>query len=330
MQRMCRLTQWLRDYKRVKKRIKSFLRWCEKHSPELLVQTKKRFKKTIKPLRKVKRQYAAKLQQLQERQDAQRCTSPPETFHTPVTTLKQELTGQHRDRLSSAVTRLTLFDADTSESLPVVRTRTKYDASGNVSTVTKMEIVSRESAQEVMKADLERASLGARCAVFWALKIVPEDLWARGVVCPAERAVMLGATSKRVRALLAQMQRRVPAAVHVVGGASMDAVAGGLGGLQGWCRVVRLDLKRGVWAGRGAPFGDEGAGRLAGVLGQCSSLAVLNLYGNGIGADGAGRLAGVLGQCSLLAELNLAGNGIGADGIRLLRTSIRDATQLSV
>ena len=69
------------------------------------------------------------------------------------------------------------------------------------------------------------------------------------------------------------------------------------------------------------------------MLGQCSSLTVLDLgvyiFGsNDIGADGAGRLAGVLGQCSLLAELNLAGNGIGADGIRLLRTSIRDATQL--
>ena len=69
---------------------------------------------------------------------------------------------------------------------------------------------------------------GARCAVFWALESVPEELWARGVVCPAERAVMLGATSKRVRALLARMQRRVPAAVRVVGSASMDAVAGGL------------------------------------------------------------------------------------------------------
>ena len=108
MQRRSRLTQWLRDYKRVKQGIKSFLREYGEHSPELLVQTKKRFKKTIKPLRKVKRQYAAKLQQLQERRDAQRCTSPPETFHTPVTTLKQELTGQHRDRLSSAATRLTL------------------------------------------------------------------------------------------------------------------------------------------------------------------------------------------------------------------------------
>ena len=73
---------------------------------------------------------------------------------------------------------------------------------------------------------------GARCAVFWVLESVPEELWARGVVCPAEWAVILGATSKRVRALLSRMQRRVPAAVCVVGFASMDAVAGGLGGLH--------------------------------------------------------------------------------------------------
>ena len=86
---------------------------------------------------------------------------------------------------------------------------------------------------------------GARCAVFWALESVPEELWARGVVCPAEWAVMLGATSKRVRALLARMQRRVPAVVRVVGVTSMDKVVGGLGGLHGWCQVVRLDLKRG-------------------------------------------------------------------------------------
>ena len=33
------------------------------------------------------------------------------------------------------------------------------------------------------------------------------------------------------------------------------------------------------------------------MLGQCSSLAVLNLGYNRIGAEGAGRLAGVLGQC---------------------------------
>ena len=70
---------------------------------------------------------------------------------------------------------------------------------------------------------------GARCAVLWALGSVPEELWARGVVCPAERAVMLGATSKRVRALLARLERRVPAAVCVVRSASTDAVAGGRG-----------------------------------------------------------------------------------------------------
>ena len=43
-------------------------------------------------------------------------------------------------------------------------------------------------------------------------------------------------------------------------------------------------------------IGDEGAGRLAEVLGQCSALAVLDLGHNGIGAEGAGRLAGGLGQ----------------------------------
>ena len=67
---------------------------------------------------------------------------------------------------------------------------------------------------------------GGASMLTWGLQTLPEDLWARGVVCPAERAVMLGATSKRVRALLARMQRRVPATVRVVGSASMEAVAG--------------------------------------------------------------------------------------------------------
>ena len=44
-------------------------------------------------------------------------------------------------------------------------------------------------------------------ARIWAIENLPEVLWARGVLCPAERAVMLGATSKGVRALLARMQR---------------------------------------------------------------------------------------------------------------------------
>ena len=73
--------------------------------------------------------------------------------------------------------------------------------------------------------------------MFWALKSVPEDLWARGVVCPAERAVMLGATSKRVRALLAMMQRRVPTAVRVRWGArTWTRWRGGWAGCRGGVR----------------------------------------------------------------------------------------------
>jgi hypothetical protein len=55
------------------------------------------------------------------------------------------------------------------------------------------------------------------------------------------------------------------------------------------------------------------------VLGQCSSLAVLDLEYNRIGAKGAGRLAGVLGQCSSLTKLDLSRNEIDDDGIAMLR-----------
>jgi Ran GTPase-activating protein (RanGAP) involved in mRNA processing and transport len=50
------------------------------------------------------------------------------------------------------------------------------------------------------------------------------------------------------------------------------------------------------------------------VLGQCASLAHLDLRDNGIGAKGAGRLAAVLGQCTSLAHLDLGGNGIRDEG----------------
>ena len=66
-------------------------------------------------------------------------------------------------------------------------------------------------------------------------------------------------------------------------------------------------------------IGADGAGMLAGVLGQCSSLTVLDLSGNDIGDEGAGRLAGVLGQCSSLTVLDLEWNGIDDDGIAMLR-----------
>ena len=130
------------------------------------------------------------------------------------------------------------------------------------------------------------------------LQTLPEDLWARSGMCPAEKAVMLAATSKQVRGLLGGLQRRLPAAVKVRGDASMESVAGGLQRLQAWCSVVRLRVG-------GLRMGAEGVRMLAGVLGQCSSLAMLNLENNNIGDEGAGRLAGVLGQCSSLATLDL-------------------------
>ena len=78
-------------------------------------------------------------------------------------------------------------------------------------------------------------------------------------------------------------------------------------------------------------IGDEGATSLAGVLGQCSSLASLNLESNDIGDGGATSLAGALGQCSSLARLNLGGNyHIGDQGITMIRTCIRDTVELDV
>ncbi|MGB1591381.1 MAG: hypothetical protein ACPIOQ_01410, partial [Promethearchaeia archaeon] len=53
---------------------------------------------------------------------------------------------------------------------------------------------------------------GPRCALLLALESLHEDLWAHGLLCPAERASMLGATSKRARALLARRQRHFSAA----------------------------------------------------------------------------------------------------------------------
>jgi hypothetical protein len=58
---------------------------------------------------------------------------------------------------------------------------------------------------------------------------------------------------------------------------------------------------------------DEGQGRLAGVLGQCRLLAHLNLSINSIGDEGGGRLAGVLGQCGSLAHLDLSWNSVGRE-----------------
>ena len=129
---------------------------------------------------------------------------------------------------------------------------------------------------------------GGASMLTWGLQTLPEDLWARSGMCPAERVVMLAATSKRVRGLLGRMQRRVPAVVSVRRRASMESVAGGLPRLLAWCSVVRLDAS-------GLRMGAGGVRMLSGVLGQCSSLVTLDLGGNGIGAAGARSLRGGLG-----------------------------------
>jgi hypothetical protein len=64
------------------------------------------------------------------------------------------------------------------------------------------------------------------------------------------------------------------------------------------------------------------------VLGQCSSLASLDLESNDIRDEGARSLAGVLGQCSSLAALNLMENRISDDVIAMIRTRIQDSTKL--
>ena len=61
----------------------------------------------------------------------------------------------------------------------------------------------------------------------------------------------------------------------------------------------------GVDEGVGLRFLPIGAQGLAGVLGQCSSLAALELRENEIGDEGARSLAQVLGECSSLATLDL-------------------------
>ena len=55
------------------------------------------------------------------------------------------------------------------------------------------------------------------------------------------------------------------------------------------------------------------------MLGQCSSLAELNLADNGIGDEGAWMLAEELWQCSSLTKLDLSCNDIDDDGIATLR-----------
>ena len=79
----------------------------------------------------------------------------------------------------------------------------------------------------------------------------------------------------------------------------------------------------------GNNIGAEGVQSLARVLGQCPSLAMLDLENNGLGPEGVRCLAQVLGQCSSLSTLDLAYNGCGHDGARGLAQVLRQCTSLS-
>ena len=105
-----------------------------------------------------------------------------------------------------------------------------------------------------------------------------------------------------------------------------ESLAGVLRQCSSWLAHLDLSYNR-----RGAQrsynrIGAERAGRLARGVGQCSSLAHLNLSDNDIFAEGAGRLAEVLGQCSSLAHLDLSSNGIGAEGRGRLAMPIASLT----
>ena len=185
-------------------------------------------------------------------------------------------------------------------------------------------------------------------ALLWGLETIPDDLLSR--MCPAERAVMLAATSKHVLARLkrATTLERVPAVLQMkcpakwnhfrwkcwlAGAAQMKwlnqpplkLLVRELPRLQSWCSIMTLNLSD-CW------ISARGASDLAMVLGQCSScntsLTALNLAGNGIGEAGARSLVGVLGDCFSLEELNLGRNNIGDEGARSLRGMLGQCSSL--
>jgi hypothetical protein len=90
-----------------------------------------------------------------------------------------------------------------------------------------------------------------------------------GRIIPAERAVLLLSVSREVREAVESV--RPAAQVKAKRGQGMETVESGLSALSRWCRITALDLSS-------LSIEAEGAGRLAAVLGQCTSLARLNLW----------------------------------------------------
>ena len=103
-------------------------------------------------------------------------------------------------------------------------------------------------------------------ALVRALEAMEEELARR--VMPGERSVMLRQVSKTMRTAMERV--RPPAMIKVRRGQRTKSVEQGILDMTTWCRITAIDLSS-------AEVEAEGAGMLAAVLGQCPSLAHLDL-----------------------------------------------------
>ena len=103
-------------------------------------------------------------------------------------------------------------------------------------------------------------------------------------IITGKRSVMLLQVSKTMRTAMQRVSP--PAMIKVKKGQTLltESVKTAILDMMKWCRITAIDLSY-------ANIKADGVGRrLAAVLGQCASLAHLDLGGNKIGAEGAGGL----------------------------------------
>ena len=180
--------------------------------------------------------------------------------------------------------------------------------------------MARATAAEALGTGSGEGDADVRAAFGALLGGLPKEILER--VIPAKRAVMLGRVSKGARAGLATV--RPGATVQAKEGRrEITGLAGRLRGMLSWCRITGLHL-------RDVILRMADVEELVGVLGQCGSLAHLDLGGNSIGDEGARRLAGVLGQCRSLAHLDLGYNGIGDEGAGGLAAVAKRCSSLTI
>ena len=124
------------------------------------------------------------------------------------------------------------------------------------------------------------ASAPGVSALLRALATMEEELAIR--VIPEKRSVMLLQVSKTMRT--AMLRVRPPAMIKVKKGQTFltESIQSAMLDMMKRCRLTAINLTN-------ATIRAKGAGRLAAVLGQCASLAHLDLHWNRIGAEGGLR-----------------------------------------